>query len=459
METAGKAKRSKNPGCCVCGDKAARGCPGCVDAKDKNGGQGEIQHYCIVDSFPIGQDGHRHVCEKMYNRLYLARASYLCKSMVIQGRMIMFKKAVDAISGVMDKPHFPIKSAEVIKFVVKDANLPKYNKGPGNPSHTVFKITTSGKPKVEFAFDPMASRLHWKMDIQRWSEYMEAKVLRIERREPLVPGGLDRFMSFVDRCGHMRNEIKGLVGKSEGGRKVGADDHDVYAAGGGSMSYLGIQDKAQFLKGHREFMTVFSAYVRDYMLDTDDYKHWAYQYAGSYLASVVSEIGPGHLTGPISCTNKPCGTCLKCVMRILNERQLVKFMQSAGVVGTCSGGHVCGHTCSGACSHDLFDRDHDHGHDHDHDHGACGCCHHGDHHCHGHDDESVDGGSSAHKDPVHPPTNADGQEACQSEEAMPGSSKQPSESGDTESDKNEAKSKSKPKHKNKGKKGSSEKLV
>lgn len=108
MEIAAKAKKSKNPGCCVCGDKSARGCPGCVDAKDKNGGQGEIQHYCIVDSFPIGQDGHRHVCEKMYNRLYLARASYLCKSMVIQGRMIMFKKAVDAISDAMEKPRIRI---------------------------------------------------------------------------------------------------------------------------------------------------------------------------------------------------------------------------------------------------------------------------------------------------------------------------------------------------------------
>ncbi|SPO05913.1 uncharacterized protein DNG_08602 [Cephalotrichum gorgonifer] len=197
----------------------------------------------------------------------------------------------------------PVKSIESVTYVVDPRSVfPNYHKYvQGDPTHSVYRITLDTKPEQVWALDPCGARMAYEDMLMPWSAFKKRKCSAPNKGVLIVPK-VGRVAAGMGICKHTLANLQ-TDGKDKAGGSGGDDEGNFVEephveclafrawidswvtllpeAFGGSMFNIGTLTHADFCISMNEFLAIFGAYVKSYLLGTAYYTTWLRSY-GSY---------------------------------------------------------------------------------------------------------------------------------------------------------------------------------
>lgn len=182
----------------------------------------------------------------------------------------------------------PVKSVEAVTYVVDPRSvLSAYHKFvQHDPTHRVYKITLATKQakqaKQVWVLDPGGARMAFDEMLLPWKAFKQRQ-FRDPKSVVTIKPDIAKFENTMGICHH------GPAARKEDGGKVKnfADDETLERRAlrmwatswtgllpevfGGSMANLGTMSHEVFSVAMDEFLVVFRAYVKTYLLDSDYY--------------------------------------------------------------------------------------------------------------------------------------------------------------------------------------------
>lgn len=188
-----------------------------------------------------------------------------------------------AAPGLTHLKGLPVKSVEAVTYVVDPRSvIAAYHKFvQHDPTHRVYRITLANKQV--WVLDPAGARLGYDEMLWPWENFK----MRSKDAKSITPVKPDmaKFASLMGICHHPGPATRGKNNDGKGGNFVEEETLERRALRmwatcwtdllpevfGGSMANLGFMGHEAFSVALDEFLAVFEAYVRTYLLDTDYY--------------------------------------------------------------------------------------------------------------------------------------------------------------------------------------------